>query len=93
MNQNYFLSILFILSVCIGLVGGYCKIMHWPASESILITALGIWIVFVLLALIEIMSSTRIKNSEKIMWLFAMILMSGIAGVIYMLVGRSRIAG
>ena len=92
MKQNHFLSILFILSVCMGILGAYCKVMHWHAAESILITALGIWIVFILISLMEIISSTRIEKSEKIMWSFGMVMMSGIVGVIYMLVGRKRIA-
>ena len=93
MNQNHFLSTLFILSFCIGLVGAFFKIMHWPGSDSILLSAAGIWIVFILLALLEIISSTHIKKSEKIMWSFGMVLMSGIVGVVYMLVGRRRING
>ncbi|WP_162425621.1 GldL-related protein [Pontibacter pudoricolor] len=93
MNHNYFLSTLFILSFCLGLVGALFKIMHWPGSDSILLSAIGIWIVFILLALQEIISSTNINKSEKIMWAFGMLLMSGIVGVVYMLVGRRRITG
>jgi peptidoglycan/LPS O-acetylase OafA/YrhL len=93
MNHNYFLSTLFILSFCLGMVGAYFKIMLWPGSDSILLSAIGIWIVFILLALQEIISSTHINKSEKIMWAFGMLMMSGIVGVVYMLVGRKRIVG
>jgi hypothetical protein len=82
----------FIVSFVITLIGAYLKIVHSGGAE----TALGIGVIstliFIVAAIYEVRTSKRIENSEKTMWTLGFIFFSGLAGLIYFLIGRRRIA-
>ena len=82
----------FIISFTITLIGAYLKITHAFGAETLLMIGVFSVLVFIASAIYEIRTSTRIGHSEKTMWTIAFIFMSGIAGIIYFLMGRRRIA-
>ena len=81
----------FILSFIIAIVGSLLMIVREGDPEFLLILAVFFWLVFVVSSIIEVRRS-QIPNSEKWMWTLAFIFFSGLAGLIYLLIGRKRIA-
>lgn len=82
----------FIISFTITLIGAYLKITHTVGAETLLMIGVVSVLIFIASAIYEIRTSTRISHSEKTMWTIAFIFMSGIAGIVYFLMGRRRIA-
>ncbi|MCY7292692.1 MAG: PLDc N-terminal domain-containing protein [Ferruginibacter sp.] len=82
----------FILSFILVLVGAYQKIIHSEGADTWLMIGLIASLVFIVTAIYEVLSSERIDRSEKTMWTIALIFFSSIAGLIYILIGRKRIA-
>ena len=82
----------FIVSLIITIIGGYLKITHSEGSDSFLIIGIIAMLVFIVSAIYEVRTSNRVDNTEKTMWTIAFIFMSGLAGLVYFLIGRKRIA-
>jgi hypothetical protein len=82
----------FILSMILTLIAGYLKLTHAEGADIWLALCLIPYLVFIVLAIYEVRTSRRIGLSEKTMWTFAFIFFISITGLIYMLVGRRRIA-
>ena len=81
----------FWLSIANTLLGAYLKITHHSNAELFLITGIVLTMLFIVSAIIEVRSSTRIGFNEKTMWTIAFLFLSGIAGLVYMFLGRKRI--
>jgi hypothetical protein len=69
----------------------YLKTNHLHFSIVLLVISVLSTIVFILLALNEILRSTRIKKSEKIMWTICIILLSSLSGFVYIVAARKQI--
>ena len=82
----------FIISFFITLLGAILKITHSKGAQPLLIIGVSSTLVFIASAIYEVRTSNRIKNHEKTMWTIAFIFMSGFAGLIYLFIGRKRIA-
>lgn len=91
MNTGIIVKTSFFASILLTIVGAYFKITHTADGETWLIISLISWAVFVVAAVYEVASSRTINRSEKMTWIFALILLSSIAGIVYLLVGRKRI--
>ena len=73
----------FIISFMLSLIGAYFKITHLEGAHTLLIIGVITTLIFIVSAIYEVRTSTRIDNSEKTMWTIAFIFMSGLAGIIY----------
>lgn len=82
----------FILSLVLTIAGAYLRIIHAEGSEPWLVTAIIVSMVFIVSAIYEVRTSRKINGMEKTMWTLAFIFFSYIAGFIYILAGRRRIA-
>lgn len=82
----------FIISFIITLIGAYLKITHSQGAETLLIVGVITTLIFIVSAIYEVWTSKRIDHTEKTMWTIAFILMSGVTGLVYFLIGRRRIA-
>ena len=80
------------MSFIITLIGAYLKIIHAEGAEVCLTIGIIFLIVFIVTAIFEVRTSRKIDTTEKTMWTIAFIFMSGLAGLIYFLIGRKRIA-
>jgi hypothetical protein len=81
----------FSIGFCITIYESYLKTFHLHGSVVLLVLGGIATLTFMLTALNEIFGSTRIKKSEKIMWTIGIILLSYLAGFVYLLSGRKRI--
>ena len=91
MKKDTVVKVSFVLGLVLTMVGAMLKILHEPNAEPFLIIGIIASIIYVVLAIYEIKSSTRIDRTEKTMCTLAFIFMSGLAGLIYFLIGRKRI--
>jgi hypothetical protein len=91
MKNKQILNVSFIASIVIVILGALIKIMHYPYSQIVLVVGLLSLVVFWIVAISEIKSSTRITGSEKFMWIIGLIFCGSIAGLVYLLSGRKRI--
>jgi hypothetical protein len=91
MKNKQILNLSFVLSIVIVLVGALFKIMHYPFSQLLLIVGLISMLVFWFVAISEIKSSTKIDGTEKFMWIFGIIFLGSVAGLVYLLSARKRI--
>ena len=85
----------FFISLATSLVGALMKILHLPGAEQLLMVGVVSNGVFVVSALTEVWRSVRIDKNEKIMWTIAFVFMGflgAIAGIVYLLLGRKRVA-
>ncbi len=67
----------FITSFSLAITGAYLKIMHSEIANAILITGILATITFIISAIIEIRTSTRITSAAKNLWTIAFILFGG----------------
>lgn len=82
-------------SVLLALVGNLLKILHLGGATTywIVVTAIIIHIAFVIISLLEILSSNKIVSSEKIAWTIGFIFLSIITSLFYWFMGRKRVLG
>ncbi|MBA4140778.1 MAG: PLDc N-terminal domain-containing protein [Segetibacter sp.] len=92
MKLGTIVIISFFISFILTLIGAYLKITHSEGADTGLIIGVIASLVFIVSAIYEVRTSSRINHSEKTMWTIAFIFFSNIAGLIYILIGRKRIA-
>jgi hypothetical protein len=91
MKKDTVIKVSFVLGLVLTMVGAMLKILHEKNAGPFLIVGVIASIIYIILAIYEIRTSTRIDSSEKTMWTIAFIFMSGLAGLIYFIIGRKRI--
>jgi hypothetical protein len=88
-------NVLIIMSYAICLVFSFLAVLfglkHSPGKELISVIAGISGLIFIGLSLYEILSSGRIKASEKVIWTICIVIICQIAGLFYLLGGRERI--
>ena len=90
-NRNIILKTSFAFGLIIAFIGAYLNISHRHDENILIIIEVLITLIFDVTALYEILRSTHIDRSEKIMWTIFIILFNYIAGLVYLLSGRKRI--
>lgn len=91
MGNKQILNVSLVFSVIITIVGALFKIMHYPYSQLFLATGFVAMLVFCIVAISEIKSSTKINQSEKFMWIFGLIFIGSVTSLVYILSARKRI--
>ncbi len=90
MKQSNLFIPAFVLSFMTGILGAYLKVVHLPGGKILLIIALGLTLVYIVSALYEIYTSDKIKLSEKIMWTTGFLVITFLAAILYLVMGRPR---
>lgn len=91
MKPGTIVKISFVVSILVTILGAYLKIMHAPFAEPALIVGVIASLIFIVSAIYEVRTSNRIDFTEKTLWTIAFILFSGLAGIVYFVIGRRRI--
>ena len=82
---SFFLGLIFVF------IGAYLQITHAEGANIWLTIGLLASLVFMLISIYEVMSSTYINQSEKIMWVVGFIFLGLITGIVYLVAGRKRV--
>ncbi|HXH99115.1 MAG TPA: hypothetical protein VNI52_02515 [Sphingobacteriaceae bacterium] len=81
----------FLLSLLVGIIGSFFKIMHLPGLIGFIIIGVVLTLVYIVSGLYEVYGSGKISKNEKVMWTIGFILFSFITGLLYLFMGRPRI--
>ncbi len=82
----------FIISSAAILIGAFFKITHAEGAAAWLTGGLLASLVFVAVSIYEVRTSKRIDPSEKRLWTAGFVFMCSITGLLYILIGRKRVA-
>ncbi|TBR18370.1 MAG: hypothetical protein EPO57_07130 [Chitinophagaceae bacterium] len=93
MNQkfNIALKLSFAVYLILTAVTAIFKLDHLPLGNELLIATVFSAIIFISLAIYEVTQSSRFSKNEKFMWTISFIFFSGIAGAVYLMLGRKRL--
>ena len=90
-GRDTVINVSFAIGFSFLLISAIFRISNWQGAQTLYIGGLLAILVYMVVALYEVFRSTRIKKSEKIMWTLCIILLSPIAGLVYILSGRKRV--
>ncbi len=91
MNTGTLLKASFAVGFLITIIGAFLKLTHAQGAETLLMIGGVSSLIFIVTALYEVNTSKRIESTEKVMWTIGLLLVSGIAGIVYILSGRRRV--
>lgn len=89
MYNNLF-RYLFLSSIVIAVIGAFLKLSHFPFAQVILLLAFLFTIGYVVVGLIEINRSTKISDTNKIIWTICLITFNFVTAIFY-LINRKNI--
>jgi MFS superfamily sulfate permease-like transporter len=90
-NRDILLKPSFFVGLIIAFIAAFFKISHWAGVYPLIIVGLAASLIFMITAIYEVSVSTRIKKSEKIMWIVCLVLICNLTGFFYIYSGRKRI--
>lgn len=93
MKRNSLFNVVFFISVLLIMLIILLRILHisMPFANVLVGLSIILTMIYVIIALVEIWSSTRPNLTEKMMWTVGFIAFNIITGILYLLVGRPRI--
>ena len=91
MNRFSLIKPVYFLTLATSIFATWSKLQHQPYAATLFGIVVGFFIVFIILAALEIIPSKRIGKSEKIMWIVGLAVMTTIVGFIYLLSARKRV--
>ncbi len=92
MNLGAIVKSSFFAGAIFTFIGAFLKITHKEGADVFLIAGIIGSLLFMATAIYEIRCSQRISHGEKTMWTIAFLFFNGFTGLIYMFIGRKRIA-
>jgi len=90
-TRDFLIKSSFFVAISITIVLAFIDLTDLDKSIPLIITGIIATLTFIIIALSEVSGSRRIHKSEKIMWFVCLILLSNIAGIIYIFSARKRI--
>lgn len=85
------LKFFFFTGLLLTLTGTLFTVQSYAGAPVLIFAGLLLSIIFILQALFEIITSTRLSVSEKIMWSTGILMSSGIAGLLYVTSFRPKL--
>jgi hypothetical protein len=92
MNLGSIVKSSFFAGAIFTFIGVFLKITHTGNADIFLGAGIITSLLFIVTAIYEIRCSQRISHGEKTMWTIAFLFFNGFTGLIYMFLGRKRIA-
>lgn len=92
MNFGSIVKSSFFAGAIFSFIGAFLKITHREGADLFLTAGIITSLVFIVTAIYEVNSSKRISHREKTMWTIAFLFFNGFTGLIYLFLGRKRIA-
>ena len=83
MKRDKVYSLALLSSVLLILPGAFFKIMHFPLADALLTTGLILMLLFIFIAVINIINDRSKPASEKLFWFTGFIFLPVIAGIYY----------
>jgi hypothetical protein len=90
-DRDIFIKTIFIVSIILSFIGFFMSFNNRDGADILIITGLISTLIFLGIAIYEILNSSLLSKSEKIMWTIGIIVLSSVGGLIYLLFLRKRI--
>ncbi len=74
-----------------SIAGAFMKLNQNSGADYILAIGILATLIYIIIGIIEVNKSQKIKDSEKVMWTIGFITLNFIAGLLYFISGRKRI--
>ena len=91
MKYTALISPIYLIGFATSLVGVTMKLMHYEWAEIPLIISIFFNLTFIVLSIYEVRTSDRYSFRGKTMWTIALIFLSGIAGLVYVIKRNNRL--
>jgi multisubunit Na+/H+ antiporter MnhB subunit len=89
-SLNRIVPISFIAGALLSILGAYLKIRHVGSADYILAAGLLCSVVFIILALVEVWNTDRVRKQDRVLWTIAILLLGSLGGLLYFIFGRRR---
>lgn len=89
-SLNRIVPISFIAGALLSIIGAYLKIRHVEMADYILAAGLLCSVVFIILALVEVWNTDRVRKQDRVLWTVAILLLGSLGGLLYFIFGRRR---
>lgn len=89
-SLNRIVPISFIAGALLSILGTYLKIRHIESADYILAAGLLCSVVFIILALVEVWNTDRVRKQDRVLWTIAILLLGSLGGLLYFIFGRRR---
>ena len=75
----------FIIAVIFSIIGAFLKINHIEYSSIILTIGVVSNLIYIIVGINEVNSSTRIQSSEKVLWTIGFLVFNPFVGIYYLI--------
>lgn len=89
-NLNRIVPISFIAGALLSMIGAYLKIRHVETADYILAAGLLCSVIFIILALVEVWNTDRVRRQDRVLWTIAILLLGSLGGLLYFIFGRRK---
>lgn len=89
-NLNRIVPISFIAGALLSMIGAYLKIRHVETADYILAAGLLCSVIFIILALVEVWNTDRVRRQDRVLWTIAILLLGSLGGLLYFILGRRK---
>ena len=91
MKSGFLINVSFVISTIGIFLGAMRKIMHAEGADAVLTFGILGFLVFIVCAIYEVRTSTRVDHFEKTIWTLGFIFFGFITGIFYLIVRKSRV--
>lgn len=81
----------FIAGALLSLIGAYLKIRHIDGADFVLAAGILCSVVFIILALVEVWNTDRVRKQDRVLWTIAILLLGSLGGLLYFIFGRRKV--
>ena len=92
MKKAVLIKTSFIVAMLLVLTGELLQVQHYQNASTLLFSGLAFQLIFTVLVVHEVNTSRKIDSADKTFWTMGFILVSGVAGLVYLLKARKNIA-
>lgn len=89
-NLNRIVPISFIAGALLSMIGAYLKIRHINGADYVLAAGLLCSVIFIILALVEVWNTDRVRQQDRVLWTIAILLLGSLGGLLYFIFGRRK---
>ncbi len=75
----------FIIAIFFSIIGAFLKINHVEYSSIILVIGVVSTLIYIIVGINEVNSSTRIQSSEKVVWTIGFLVFNLFVGIYYLI--------
>ncbi len=90
-SLNKLVPISFIAGALFTMVAAYLQITHHDSAQHFFVIGLICNVLFIILAIVEVWNTDRVRKQDRVMWTVAILLLGSIGGLLYFIFGRKKI--